>query len=94
MLALTDSAGQLKESQRFLYAGRELDAETGLYYNRARYYDPSIGRFISTDPKGYEAGLNLYTHANNNPLTFRDPQGLDAYWGGWGGYDKWAEPRK
>ena len=73
-------------STHFLYTGRELDQETHLYYNRARYYDPSLGRFISPDPKGYEAGLNLYRYVHNNPLTYRDPQGMDEYWGGCGGY--------
>ena len=71
-------------STRFLYTGRELDPETSLYYNRNRYYDPSLGRFISADPKGYEAGLNLYTYTRDNPLSFRDPEGLDVYWGGSG----------
>ena len=74
-------------STQMLYTGRELDSETGLYYNRARYYDSSLGRFISADPKGYAAGLNLYAYVKNNPLTFRDPQGTDPYWGGgYGGY--------
>ena len=76
-------------STHFLYTGRELDSETGLYYNRARYYDPSLGRFISADPKGYSAGLNLYTYTRNNPLSFRDPEGLDVYWGGYG-YGGWG----
>ncbi len=71
-------------STRLLYTGRELNAETGLYYNRARYYDPGLGRFISADPKGYAAGLNLYTYALNNPLLYRDPYGLDVLWGGSG----------
>lgn len=69
-------------STRFLYAGRELDSETKLYYNRARYYDPQLGRFINADPKGYAAGLNLYAYTRNNPITFRDPSGLDRYHGG------------
>ncbi len=41
-----------------------------------------MGRFISTDPKGYETGLNLYTYALNNPHLFRDPMGTDPYWAG------------
>jgi RHS repeat-associated protein len=44
----------------FRYTGREFDAETGLYYYRARYYDPATGRFISEDPIGY-AGVQTFT---------------------------------
>lgn len=77
--------GPFQRSTRLLYTGREWDAETGLYFNRARYYDPGLGRFVSSDPKGYAAGLNLYTYTRNNPLSFRDPEGMDVYWGGWAG---------
>ena len=62
---------------RFGFAGRELDADTGLYYNRARYYDPDLGRFISVDPIGFDAGDgNFYRYVGNMPVTFRDPLGL------------------
>lgn len=47
-----------------------------MIYLRARYMDPSIGRFISEDP--VKAGLNWYVYANNNPIMFIDPMGLDA----------------
>jgi RHS repeat-associated protein len=61
---------------RFGYTGRELDGETGLYYYRARYYDPSLGRFISEDPVGFGAGdTNLYRYVNNSPTNFTDPTG-------------------
>ena len=73
-------------STDYLYTGRQLDSETGIYYNRNRYYDPSLGRFISADPKGEAGGLNLYAYTKNNPLSFRDPLGLDSYWGGCGGF--------
>lgn len=43
-------------NQPYTYTGREYDAETGMYFYRARYYDASIGRFISEDPIGFEAG--------------------------------------
>jgi len=60
---------------RFRHAGREYDPEAGLYYNRARYYDPQIGRFLSEDPWGVAGGLNLYTYAGNDPVNNRDPSG-------------------
>ena len=63
---------------RFTYTGRELDAETGLYYYRARYYDAENGRFISEDPIAFEAGdANLYRYVGNNPGNGVDPMGLD-----------------
>jgi RHS repeat-associated protein len=61
---------------RFGYTGRELDSETGLYYYRARYYDPSTGRFISADPIGFDAGdANLYRYVFNSPTNYTDPSG-------------------
>ena len=63
-------------SGRFAFTGREWDAETGLYYYRARYYDPELGRFISRDPIGFESGdANLFRYARNSPIRFRDPTG-------------------
>ncbi|HEX7794238.1 MAG TPA: RHS repeat-associated core domain-containing protein, partial [Vicinamibacterales bacterium] len=61
------------------FAARESDAETGLYYVRARYYDPQIGRFLSEDPIGLAGGINLYTYANNDPVNRSDPSGMWAY---------------
>jgi RHS repeat-associated protein len=66
-------------SNPFKYTGEIYDEETGLYYLRARYYDPSIGRFLNEDT--YEGqinnplSLNLYTYVENNPLTHVDPTG-------------------
>jgi RHS repeat-associated protein len=62
----------------FHYAGRELDTETNLYYNRARYLDPSTGRFLSEDPVRYLGGLNFYAYAQNNPPDLADPLGLSS----------------
>ncbi|OMD59080.1 hypothetical protein BSK48_30320 [Paenibacillus odorifer] len=63
----------------FKYTGEVYDEETGLYYLRARYYDPSMGRFLNEDT--YEGqidnplSLNLYTYVENNPLMYTDPSG-------------------
>jgi len=63
-------------SNPFRYTSREWDAETGLYYYRARYYDPQIGRFISEDPMAFGAGTNFYIYVENSPVTKYDPTGL------------------
>ncbi len=57
------------------FPGQYFDAETGLCYNRFRYYDPEIGRYISPDPLGLEGGINLYRYAIN-PIWWIDPFGL------------------
>lgn len=57
------------------YTGREPD-DTGLIYYRARFYDPSIGRFTQRDPIGFQAGINRYAYVGGNPLNYNDPQGL------------------
>jgi RHS repeat-associated protein len=57
------------------FTGREYDCETGLYYYRARYYNPAIGRFLQTDPIGYADSLNLYQYCGNNPVRWKDPSG-------------------
>lgn len=48
----------------------------GLYYYRARYYDPAVGRFISEDPIGFADGENFYLYAGNDPVGITDPFGL------------------
>lgn len=63
----------------FAFNGREWDPETGLYFYRARYYDPRLGRFISEDPIGIAGGSNYYAYVRNSPALWRDPWGLRAY---------------
>ncbi len=67
---------------RFLFTGREYAATFGFYEYRARAYNPTLGRFMSEDPKGFDAGdYNLFRYCHNDPLDLTDPMGLevDAY---------------
>jgi len=61
---------------RFRFTGREWDQEAGLYYYRARYYDPAVGRFISEDPIAFEGGVDFYAYVQNNAANYADPFGL------------------
>lgn len=92
IVAITDGAGRVVQryeydsfgmvsaetefENSYTYTGREWDKETGLYYYRARYYDPMEGRFISKDPIGFLGGINLYTYVQNNSINWTDPTGL------------------
>lgn len=76
-------------SNPYQYTGRERDV-TGLYYYRARYYQPDMGRFISEDSYGFAAGdNNFYAYALGNPISYNDPSGhlvwfaaVPIIWGG------------
>jgi RHS repeat-associated protein len=59
----------------FRYAARQFDSDTALYYYRARYYDPTTGRFLGEDPVRFRAGANFYDYVHNNPSNFKDPSG-------------------
>src|SRR6185312_9528970 len=62
----------------YQYTGRENDSD-GLYYYRARYYNPMMKRFISEDPAGITDGLNnFYAYVGDSPLIYSDPYGLWA----------------
>jgi RHS repeat-associated protein len=65
------------DGQPLRYMARELDFSTGLYYVRARWYDPTLARFVSEDPIGLAGGMNTYAYAGNDPINGRDPSGLD-----------------
>jgi RHS repeat-associated protein len=67
--------GGIRQSP-FAFQGRELDPESGLYYFRARYYDPVVGRFLTEDPIGLWGGSNVYAFVGNNPVNILDPEGL------------------
>jgi len=60
----------------YLFTGRDLDRDLGIYYYRNRWYDPSVGRFITKDPIGLRGGINQYAYVENNPVNYRDPSGL------------------
>ena len=81
-----DAFGQPRDYENslvspFTYAAREFDAATGLYYNRRRYYDPRLGRFLAVDPAKPQLAepltLNPYLYAVNSPLSYIDPMGTD-----------------
>jgi len=61
------------EQSPYKYTGQESDTETDLYYYRARYYDPILARFLSTDP--VNENLESYCYVNNNPIKYVDPTG-------------------
>lgn len=80
---VTASTGSL--TNRFQYTGREFDLESNLYFYRARYYDPKVGRFISEDPIRFQGGINFYNYVQGNPTNYRDPSGEIPVYGWWCG---------
>jgi RHS repeat-associated protein len=73
----TNSAGA-SVPLRFGWIGREYDAETGYYYVRARYYSPTLRRFVAEDPTGYSGGPNLYAYGAGSPLELVDRNGTEV----------------
>jgi len=81
--AQLDSYGGVREGRGkpqdcpFRYQGQYEDTETGLYYNRFRYYDPEVGSYISQDPIGLEGGMAAYAYVPD-PTSWVDPFGLSG----------------
>jgi RHS repeat-associated protein len=66
-------------NNRFIFTGREYAATFGFYEYRARAYNPTLGRFMSEDPKGFDGGdYNLFRYCHNDPLDLTDPMGLEG----------------
>ena len=65
-------------AQTLRFPGQYADSETQLYYNWNRYYDPKIGRYITSDPIGLDDGVNSYIYAGSNPIFLADPRGEAA----------------
>ena len=63
-------------ANEILYAGYRHDPETGLYLARRRYHHPTLGRWTTRDPIGYDDGMSLYEYVGSGPIVLTDPQGL------------------
>jgi RHS repeat-associated protein len=77
--SVTQHNGYAATGNSYLFTGRRLDSETGLYWYRARHYNPATGRFLQRDPVGFvDKLLNLYTYLGNRPTGSTDPFGKGA----------------
>ncbi len=77
-----DKPDSIKWQTPYLFNGKELDEETGLYYYGARYYDPRVSIWLSVDPLAEKyPSLSPYNYCANNPIKFIDPDGMEPRWG-------------
>ncbi|MDQ0044216.1 RHS repeat-associated core domain-containing protein [Variovorax boronicumulans] len=76
-LTISEAARKAGLKNPIRFQGQYLDVETGLHYNRFRYYDPVMGRFVSKDPIRLRGGINVFQYASN-PVKWIDPTGLSA----------------
>ncbi|OXJ18573.1 RHS repeat-associated core domain-containing protein [Burkholderia sp. HI2500] len=82
VIARASKAAGIAPKNPLRFQGQQIDDETGLAYNRHRYYDSHTGRFISSDPIGLAGGMNAYAYAPN-PVAWTDPGGLKSYVANW-----------
>jgi RHS repeat-associated protein len=68
---------QTETPKWYRFTGKERDEESGLYYHGARYYAPWMGRWMSCDPTGPKEAVDLYTYAQNHPVSSVDPNGAE-----------------
>ena len=73
---ITNRSGVLANPFTYVGAYGVMDEGQGLYFMKHRYYDALTGRFLQKDPLGFRGGTNLYAYVNNNPVNFKDPEGL------------------
>ena len=67
----------VKINNNWQYLSKRKDEETNLIFFGRRYYDPEVGKWLTTDPLGFENGLNLYAYVLNDPLIKLDLYGLE-----------------